>query len=711
MMVQVRKTRSRSLAIYGFLLRLYAPDFLARHRAEMLQNFEDHENASPSKATLWLLIGEDLMLSLISRNIPKSLWVRTAPMFIVLATVFVMWRAFAYDTAPVSGSEALGFSSSRLARITAWQQAQVDAGAFSGAVAAIARNGKVAYLQAAGYRDRAKTIPLQPDAIFWIASMTKPVASVAAMMLVDEGKLDLAAPVHRYLPEFKDMMVGVETTDPVSGQSRLTIEPQKRPMTVEDLLRHTSGLVYEGGNTAVQRLYRESGLYDTGLARDGTLKDFVSRLARLPLAHQPGEVWEYGHSADVLGRVIEVVSGQPLDRFLDSRLFQPLGMVDTGFWVPPEKIARLVDAPVGARIRPDRDVTKPTTLFSGGGGLVSTAADYLRFGQMLLNGGELDGTRILSPATVRRMTTNSLPPNIQFAGGDMGPRGSATFGLGFGIRSDAASSWVPGSVGSFTWSGVWGTYFWVDPAEQLIAMQLIHVATDFDRFTRPFRNLTYGAFLVPEQSVPVSAAAATDQVALNEVVGKYDFGQSSSSRDRMSLANSYFGIGADIETTSSGVRILRPLDSSPSTGAGLKRDDIITEIDGNPVKGLTLSQVIARLRGPVNSQTRLKVSRAQDAPIEIVVTRAPIYIPGVELQVKVDAGNLVAEATGPWPILDFEKGKPVRLKAISGSEFHADNGDHTRITFVRDSSGKVASAVLNAGPLEQKGRLVTRSAS
>jgi CubicO group peptidase (beta-lactamase class C family) len=555
-----------------------------------------------------------------------------------------------------------------------------------------------------------ETIALQADAIFWIASMTKPVVSVAAMILVDEGKLDLAAPVHRYLPEFKDMMVGVEMTDPASGQRRLTLEPQKRPMTVEDLLRHTSGLVYEDGNMAVHKLYRESGLYDIGLARDGTLKDFVSRLARLPLAHQPGEVWEYGLSSDVLGRVIEVASGRPLDQFLDSRLFRPLGMIDTGFWVPPEKLARLVDAPVGARILPDRDVTKPTTLFSGGGGLVSTAADYLRFSQMLLNGGELDGARILSPATVRRMTTNALPSDIR-GGGDIGPRGSATFGLGFGIRSDAAASSVPGSVGSYSWSGVWGTYFWVDPAEQLIAIQLIHVATDFSQFTRPFRNLTYGAFLVPDRDVPISATGATDQVALDELVGKYDFGQSSSSRDRMSPTSSFSGIGADIDLKGSGARILRPLDNSPSAEAGLKPGDIITEIDDSPVKGLTLSQVIARLRGPVNSQTRLKISRAQDAPIEIAVTRAPIYVPGVELQVKIDAGNLVAEATGPWPILDFEKGKPVRLKAISGSEFHVDNGDQTRITFVRDSNGKVASAVLNAGPLEQRGRLITKRAS
>src|SRR5262245_25183811 len=310
-----------------------------------------------------------------------------------LATLLMLCLATtarAFDTAPAADPEALGFSSSRLAQIAAWQQSQIDAGAFSGAVSVIARNGKVAYLRAVGFRDNAKTIPLQPDAIFWIASMSKPVTSVAAMMLVEEGKLDLAAPVHQYLPEFKDVLVGVETTDP-NGQSKLALEPPKRPMTVEDLLRHTSGLVYPlGGDTAVHKLYQESRLRDVFFARDGTLQHFVSRLARLPLAHQPGEVWEYSVSVDVLGRIIEVVSGQPLDQFPDSRLFKPLGMADTAFWVPPEKLARLVEAPVGAEILADRDVTRLTTLFSGGGGLVSTATDYLRFCQMLLNGGELD---------------------------------------------------------------------------------------------------------------------------------------------------------------------------------------------------------------------------------------------------------------------------------------------------------------------------------
>ena len=694
-----QKTRSRSLAVYGFLLGLYAPKFLARHRAEMLQNFEDLENASSSKAKLWLLVGEDLMLSLISRNIPKSFWGHTAPLFVVLVAVLAMWRAFAYDIAPLSDPEVLGFSSSRLARIAAWQQAQVDAGAFSGAVAAIARNGRVAYLRAVGFRDRAKTIPLQPDAIFWIASMTKPVTSVAAMILVEEGKLDLAAPVHQYLPELKDLMVGVETTDPASGETKLALEPQKRPMTVEDLLRHTSGLVYEDGNTAVHKLYRESGLYDMGLARDGTLKDFVSRLARLPLAHQPGEVWEYGHSADVLGRVIEVASGQPLDQFLDSRLFQPLGMVDTGFWVPPEKLTRLIDPPAGAAIRPDRDVTKPTTLFSGGGGLVSTAADYLRFCQMLLNGGELDGVRILSPATVRRMTTNALPHDMRFANG-------STFGLGFGLRSDAVWSVVPGSVGSFTWGGVWGTYFWVDPAEQLIAMQLIQVAPSKSNLFNPtFRNLTYGALLVPDRdgSVPANAPAAIDQAALAAFEGTYTF-PSSSSRDKL---GPFGGLGIEVAMQNGLLKVVSPVRDAPAVRAGVMANDIITHLDGEATQGMTVNAALEKMRGPVNTAIRLRIARkGQDTPIELTIVRALVRsasAAGADLQVAVKDGKLEIEASGALLVLDFEKGAPTTVVPLSSSEFLVDGGDHTRLAFLQDGAGKATSLVLNPGPWQIAG--------
>jgi CubicO group peptidase (beta-lactamase class C family) len=690
------------MAVYGFFLKLYAPEFLARHRAEMLQDFEDLEKASSSTAALWLLIGEDLMLSFISRKIPKSFWGYAAPIFAVLTVVFAIWGAFGYDATRAGDPEALGFSTSRLARIATWQQAQVDSGAFSGAVAAISRNGKVAYLRSVGFRDRAKTVPLQPDAIFWIASMTKPVTSVAAMMLVEEGKLDLAAPVHQYLPELRNMMVGVETTDPASGQSKLALEPQKRPMTVEDLLRHTAGLVYyDNGNSAVHKLYRESGLYDKGLARDATLKDFVSRLARMPLAHQPGEVWDYGHSADVLGRVIEVASGQPLDRFLDNRLFRPLGMVDTGFWVPPEKLARLVDPPPGALIHPDRDVTKPTTLFSGGGGLVSTASDYLRFCQMLLNGGELDGVRVLSPATVRRMTTNALPPETRFANG-------STFGLGFGIRSDAAWSTVPGSVGSYFWSGVWGTYFWVDPAEQLVAVQLIQVAPGKDGpLNHTFRNLTYGAFLVPDRGVPASGPAMIDQASLAAFEGTYRFA-SSSSRDKQERRE-FGGVGLEVAMQDGLLKVLYPFRDAPADRAGVMANDVITRLDDEATQGMTLNQAIERMRGPLDTTVRLKIARkGQDGPIELTIARAVIRpeVAGSDLRVAAKDGKLLIEGKGALPVLDFEPGAPIAAVPMSSNEFVVDGGDRTRMAFLHEGGGGPTGLVLNPGPWQITGQRI-----
>src|SRR5262245_30934019 len=291
-----------------------------------------------------------------------------------LATLLMLCLATtarAFDTAPADNPEALGFSSPRLARIAAWQQSQIDAGAFSGAVALIARNGKVAYLRAVGFRDHAKTDPLKPDAIFWIASMTKPVTSVAAMMLVDEGKLALTDPVSKYIPEVADMRVGLER------------ESQKRPMQVSDLLRHTSGFTYEDqGNDELHRAYETIRSF----RRDKTLAELVGDLVQMRLVHQPGEAWEYSHGVDVLGRVVEVASGQPLDKFFESRIFKPLGMVDTGFFVPPDKLGRLVD-PIASGWPRLWDISKPTTLFMGGGGLASTAPDYLRFCQMLLNGG------------------------------------------------------------------------------------------------------------------------------------------------------------------------------------------------------------------------------------------------------------------------------------------------------------------------------------
>jgi CubicO group peptidase (beta-lactamase class C family) len=629
----------------------------------------------------------------------------------ILCSVTPAARAYAVATA--GDPEALGFSSSRLARIATWQQSQVDAGGFSGAVAAITRNGKTAYLRAVGFRDRAKTIPLQPDAIFWIASMSKPVTSVAAMILVEEGKLDLAAPVHQYLPELRDVMVGVETKDPVTGKTELMREPQKRPMTVEDLLRHTAGMVYGVGETKVERLYHSlygaTGVY----RRDKTLADFISGLAKLPLAHQPGEVWDYGISVDVLSRVIEVASGQPFDQFLETRLFRPLNMVDTGFYVPEAKLSRLVDPPVGGRGGPPdsvlSDVTTPTKLFSGGGGLVSTASDYLRFGQMLLNRGELDGVRILSPATVQRMTTNALPPDIRFAGyisGGVGPLGGSTWGLGFAVRNDPAWSMVPGSVGSFNWMGTSGTYFWVDPAEQMVAVQMIDAAPNTSGpLQRMFRNLTYGALRVPDQGVTVSAVTI-DAATLAAYAGTYTFA-STSSRDRQE-AREFGGLGVNVAIEQGLVKVKSTFPGMPAAKAGIIAGDIITHLDDVAMQGLPLSESIARMRGPVDTKIRLRIVRkGQDGPIELSLIRARIRLQGAaDLKIVNKDGQLLIEASSDLPLLDFEKGTAIAVVPMSSSEFFVDGGDHTRLAFLREGADATMRLVLNPGPWQITGQRI-----
>jgi len=601
--------------------------------------------------------------------------------------------------------ERLGFSTTRLARIGAWYQPRVEAGDVTGAVVAIARGDDLAYFQAIGFQDRAKTIPMKRDSIFWIASMTKPITSVAAMILVEDGKLDLDAPVAKYLPELKDMQVGVEETDPANGKVEIKRVPPERPMMVRDLLRHTSGLVYppQYVDAPINRLYLRAHF-----GGDNTLAEFVASLADLPLAHQPGKVWEYSWGVDVLARVVEVASNQPFDQFLENRIFGPLGMVDTGFYVPAAKLGRLVEAPE-LRI-PQFDVTRPRKLLSGGGGLVSTAADYLRFCKMLLNGGERDGVRILSAKTVREMTTNSLPAGIKFASEAIGPSLGSSWGLGFAIRTQPTSSNVPGSVGSYAWAGVWGTYFWIDPAERLIAVQMIQVAPGKPGpdFRAAIRNLTYGSLRVSEQSSfkPPASPAVVRPYLLADYAGKYDFGSSSSSRDRLnSPASGYVGTGMGVAIADGGAKVNDAFEGEPAANAGAKPGDLITEIDDLPVRGLSIGQVIGKLRGEINSQVRLKILRpGADHPIDIVVTRAIIHHPPVALQVQIDAGKLVVEAVGTWPILDFEKSKPVVLTAASDDEFYVDGGgDHTRIAFIRDAAGKVSGAILNPGPWEQRG--------
>src|SRR6267154_201877 len=391
-------------------------------------------------------------------------------------------RVAGQDLGKVSRPEDGGFSTERLARITKLFQAEVEKGAIPGAVLLVARDGKLVYLQTVGYQDREKRLAMKADAIFRIASMTKPVTSVAVMMLAEEGKIDLLAPVWQYLPELKDVKVGVEKMDSSSGKPTLSFEDTRRAMTVQDLLRHTSGLVYGPfGNSLVHQAYNKANLFDA----HQTLAEFMTKLSKLPLAHQPGSVWEYGMSTDVLGRIVEVVSGMAFDRFLEERITGPLRMNDTAFYLNQAQVSRLaepqIDPATGKRPGASgaEDLTKEKQKwFSGGGGLLSTASDYARFCQMLLNRGQLDGARLLSPKTLAVMTSDQIPPGIPRSGyEDMAPtlELGQSFGLGFAVRADVGHNPLSGSVGDYFWAGAFGTYFWVDPQEKLFAVMMVQM--------------------------------------------------------------------------------------------------------------------------------------------------------------------------------------------------------------------------------------------
>jgi CubicO group peptidase (beta-lactamase class C family) len=383
--------------------------------------------------------------------------------------------------------EQVGLSSDRLARIAATLQQDVERRLIPGGVFVIARAGKIAYAEAVGYRDREVGAPMTPDAIFRVASMTKPMTSVAAMILAEEGRLQIAAPVTEFLPEFKELRVGIQRATPT------------RTMTVQDLLRHTSGLTYAAfGDSPVQMIWRDANLMDEGQ----TNAELITKLAGLPLMFEPGTTWEYSMSTDVLGRVVEVVSGQSLAEFFVDRITGPLGMVDTGFAALGERAARVAepqtDVTTGKR-PPMRNVARENRWYSGGGGAVSTASDYVRFCQMLLNGGELNGVRILSPKTVVHMASDHLPPDVQY-GVTSRPRFGALapvpemgygFGLGFAVRKASGMSPVPGSVGEFFWGGVTGTYFWIDPREQMVVVLLLQAPDQRLYYRYLSRQLVY----------------------------------------------------------------------------------------------------------------------------------------------------------------------------------------------------------------------------
>ena len=363
--------------------------------------------------------------------------------------------------------EDVGISSERIERVRQVMKLDVETKRFPGAVLLIARNGRIAALESFGYQNRSSSMAMKTNCIFRIASMSKPIVSVAAMILAEQGKLDIGAPVAQYLPEFKDVRVGVEKVAP------------RRPPTVQDLLRHTSGLTYGiFGNSPVDELYKKNNPFAAK-----SLAEMVATIARLPLAHQPGETWEYSVSSDVLGRVVEVVSGMDLDRFVSERITGPLKMTDTGFYLTPAQAARLAhpDNPMAIA---DTDATVKPAILSGGGGMLSGAGDYARFCQMMLNRGELDGVRILSRKTVELMTSDQLPPSTERHTGvalsldafGPTPEMGTSFGLGFGVRTEPGRNPVPGSVGDFSWAGITGTYFWVDPKENLVAVLMIQAS-------------------------------------------------------------------------------------------------------------------------------------------------------------------------------------------------------------------------------------------
>ncbi|MGD0976637.1 MAG: serine hydrolase domain-containing protein [Candidatus Korobacteraceae bacterium] len=388
---------------------------------------------------------------------------------------------------PVAKPESVGMSSARLDNLKKTIQAEVEKGNIPGAVIMINRMGKLVYAEAIGYQNRVASLPMQKDSIFRIYSMTKPIVSVAAMILVEEGRLVLADPVSKYLPEFANMQVSMASKD-ASGATTYSLAPAERPITVLDLLRHTSGITYPETtkNPEIKKAYTDAGLYVEGGTdydqRRLPPKDEVAGLAKAPLSTQPGTNWEYGMSVDLLGRVIEAASGKTLGQFMEERIFHPLRMVDSGFKVSPPKQSRIAEPlPVDPFTKtPNKllDVTVAPNNDSGGAGGVSTAGDYVNFVSMMLNGGELNGQRILSPMTVNLMTSdqlghrNTIPlsPGQQLMGVD-----GYTFGLGFMVRQGKGLASVQGSPGEYMWAGAAGTFFWIDPKEHLAVVIMSQV--------------------------------------------------------------------------------------------------------------------------------------------------------------------------------------------------------------------------------------------
>ena len=387
---------------------------------------------------------------------------------------------------PEAKPETLGLSPVRLQRASDAFRREVDKGTMPGLTFMVARRGQIGWFDAIGRQAPALSAPMAKDSIFRIYSMTKPIVSVGIMMLLEEGHFTLNDPVAKFIPEFADQKVGVET------DGELELVPLKRPMTVQDLLRHTSGITYDHtGNSLVQQLYQQSRLR----SRKITNAEHAAMVASLPLMSQPGAQWNYSRSTDILGRIIEVVSGLTLGAFLTERVLAPLQMAETAFHTSQDNAGRLAEAFPTDPWNGDKvqlfDMLERPAMESGGGGLVSTTMDYARFCQMLLNGGTLDGTRIIGRKTLELMASDHLGPHVKVESPLMPP--GHGFGLGFAVRTHDGMAPFPGSRGQFFWSGMAGTFFWIDPAEDMFAVLMMQGPGQREYIRSFFRSLVYAA--------------------------------------------------------------------------------------------------------------------------------------------------------------------------------------------------------------------------
>jgi CubicO group peptidase (beta-lactamase class C family) len=387
---------------------------------------------------------------------------------------------------PEAKPESVGLSSVQLQRMSDAFKRDIDKGTTPGVTMMVARRGKVAWFEALGRQNPAASAPMARNTLFRIFSMTKPIVSVGIMMLLEEGHFLLNDPVAKYIPEFADQKVGVE------HNGRLELVPLARPMTIQDLLRHTSGITYDHtGNGLVQQLYQQSRLR----SRKITNAEHAAIVASLPLMCQPGAEWNYSRSTDILGRIIEVVSGKTLSAFLTERILAPLQMAETAFHTAEENAGRLAepfptDPWTGDKVQLFNMLEQPV-MESGGGGLVSTTMDYARFCQMLLNGGSLDGNRIIGRKTLELMASDHLGPKVKLEG-HLVPAGHS-FGLGFAVRTHQGMAPFAGSVGQFFWSGMAGTFFWIDPKEELFAVFMSQGPGQREYFRTQLRSLVYAA--------------------------------------------------------------------------------------------------------------------------------------------------------------------------------------------------------------------------